>query len=220
MLVAFSEGMMPIFRSGRGNAPAWCELETFEIIELSPGSTYIFERSSPREKLIVGEGACRITYEGHTVDALEKTNLDLTQPNSRFEVVSVSEPTTLIRMCGHWGEVLGGSGLFGVGISEQPHDNGDPVTYPKQTDFDNHYHDCDEYWILYRGAGTAVSEGKTYTVNAGDCVATGMGHHHDFPQVSEPVKAVYFETTLEGRKRLGHLWDHTHGQAEPKQERV
>jgi hypothetical protein len=42
-----------------------------------------------------------------------------------------------------------------------------------------------------------------------------MGHHHDFPQVREPVWAVYFETTLRGAKRRGHLWEHTHGPARP-----
>ena len=97
---------------------------------------------------------------------------------------------------------------------------GDPVPYPKTTNFDCHYHDCDEYWILFEGSGTAVSEGNSYVVGAGDCVATGMGHHHDFPDVAERVQAVYFETTLAGQQRVGHLWDHTHGRAQPKPERA
>jgi mannose-6-phosphate isomerase-like protein (cupin superfamily) len=94
------------------------------------------------------------------------------------------------------------------------------VGYAKTTNFDSHYHDCDEYWIVLEGRGVAVSEGKSYQVGPGDCVATGMGHHHDFPQASEPIKAVYFETTLQGQERLGHLWDHRHGPAEPALERV
>jgi len=94
-------------------------------------------------------------------------------------------------------------------------DKGDPVDYPKDTSFDNHYHDCDEYWIVFDGKGIAVSEGESYEVGPGDCIATGMGHHHDFPQVFEPIRAVYFETTIEGKKRRGHLWNHRHGQAEP-----
>ena len=32
--------------------------------------------------------------------------------------------------------------------------------------------------------------------------------------------AVYFETTMEGEKRRGHLWDHIHGKAQPRAERV
>jgi mannose-6-phosphate isomerase-like protein (cupin superfamily) len=123
-------------------------------------------------------------------------------------------------MCGHWGDEVGGSGLFSVHTSDNPQDRGDAVTYPKQTDFDRHYHDCDEYWILLQGRGTAVSEGKYYAVGPGDCVATGRGHHHDFPVVEEPVHAVFLENTLEGRKRQGHLWNHTHGPAQPHPERL
>ena len=32
--------------------------------------------------------------------------------------------------------------------------------------------------------------------------------------------AVYFDITMEGEKRRGHLWDHTHGKAQPRAERV
>ncbi len=66
----------------------------------------------------------------------------------------------------------------------------------------------------------AVSERKHYEVGPGDCLAIGMGHHHDLPIVTEPVRAVFFETTLEGQKRRGHLWEHTHGPAEPRADRV
>ncbi len=42
----------------------------------------------------------------------------------------------------------------------------------------------------------------------------------DAKEAFEPIAGVYFETTLEGHKRLGHLWEHTHGPAEPQPERV
>ena len=112
------------------------------------------------------------------------------------------------------------SGQQASGLGDPAQNRGDPVGYRKQTAFDNHYHDCDEYWILFEGSGVAASEGRLYDVGPGDCVATGMGHHHDFPIVREPVKAVYFETTMEGQRRRGHLWNHTHGAAEPRPERV
>ena len=80
--------------------------------------------------------------------------------------------------------------------------------------------DFDEYWIIVKGRGKAVTEGISYDILPGDCVATGMGHHHDLPQVFEFIQAVYFETTLEGQKRLGHLYNHADGPAHPKPERV
>jgi len=38
--------------------------------------------------------------------------------------------------------------------------------------------------------------------------------------IESEVKAVFFETTLEGKQRTGHLWNHTHGVAQPRLERV
>ena len=59
-----------------------------------------------------------------------------------------------------------------------------------------------------------------YEVSAGDGVATGMGHHHDFPLVSEPVRAVYLETTYGGREAARLPLGPTHGKAQPRVERV
>lgn len=204
---------MPVFKSGKGLAPEWCEMEYFDITELSPGDKHTFERIGEKEKLIVCKGRCRIAFGGQVVDAEQNANLDLT-PGAQFEVTDVQEPTTLIRMCGRWGNDVGGSGIFPVWNVDDPKDSGDPVEYPKTTCFDNHFHDCDEYWIFFQGRCIAVSEGKSYEVGPGDCVVTGMGHHHDVQRVIEPGAAVFFETTMEGLKRPGHLWEHTHGVAE------
>lgn len=210
---------MPVFQT-ESNPPAWCELRFFEVVELKPGAKYTFVRHSLKEKLIVGAGSCTVAYAGKNAAATVGTNLDLEGGSDSFIVTETHTLTTLIRMAGTWGDEVGGSGLFSVEQSTQPHDSGDPVDYAKETNFDCHYHDCDEYWIIYSGTGSVVSEGKHYQVKCGDCIATGMGHHHDFPLVTEQVKAVYFETTLEGAKRLGHLWDHRHGTAQPKLDRV
>jgi mannose-6-phosphate isomerase-like protein (cupin superfamily) len=212
---------MPVFQSGPNQAPSWCELKSFDIVELNPGENHSFERLGPKEKLIVGKGKCRVRFGGEAVDAAERTNLDIIDNGIAFGVDEVKEPTTLIRMCGDWGEELGGSGLFSADKPEErQEERGEPVDYPKETNFDAHWHDCDEYWILFEGSGTAVTEGIHFEVKAGDCVATGMGHTHDFPIVNEPVRAVYFETTMMGEKRRGHLWSHTHGPPEPKADRV
>ena len=207
---------MPVFQSGRGQAPDWCELEFFDIVELPAGSAHTFERIGDKEKLIVGHGRCRIAAGGDPLDAEEGTVLDLIEPSDRFEVIEAAEPCTLIRMAGRWGEECGGSGVFTGVKADAPESRGDPRDYERNTSFDNHYHDCDEYWIIFEGRGVAVSEGKHYEVVPGDCVATAAGQHHDFPLIHEPVKAVYFETTLMGRKRRGHLWENIHGPADPR----
>ena len=211
---------MPVFKSGKGQALDWCELEFFEIVELNPGDTHVFERESEKEKLIVGNGVCQLRFDGQVVEAEVKTKAELVGGGGQFEVANVTEATTLVRMCGHWGEELGGLGIFQAGPNDNRNGGGDPVDYEKDTAFDSHFHDCDEYWIFFEGRGIAVSEGKHYEVGPGDCLATGMGWHHDFAKVQESIEAVYFETTMEGKKRRGHLWDYEHGKAQPQLDRV
>ena len=210
---------MPLIKEGEGPFPTWCELESFEIVTLKDGGAHRFTRRGRREKLIVARGTCRLAAPADQL-LPEGAVVDLEEPTACFSVRDASPGTTLVRMAGRWGAETGGSGLFGVQPSDDPRDAGDEVAYPKETNFDSHYHDCDEYWIILEGRGVAVSEGKHYEVGPGDCVATGMGHHHDFPLVTAPIRAVFFETTLEGRKRRGHLWDHTHGPALPRPDRV
>jgi len=211
---------MPVFKNGRGNAPAWCEMTDFEIRTLRANETVILHRFGDKEKLFICEGSCEVERDGKKVLAGVGDILSLDSPESRFHVTASEAPARLARVGGHWGEETGGAGVFTLKQSTAPRNDGDPTPYPRNTEFDNHYHDFDEYWIIVKGQGKIVTEGKSYSVTAGDCVATGRGHHHDFPVVEETITGVYFETTLEGRKRLGHLWEHTHGPAEPVQERV
>ena len=133
---------MPVFRSGSGLAPAWCELERFDIVELLPGESYAFERVGQKQKLIVGKGRCRIAVNGVSVTADEGANFDMETTDGRFEVLDVFSDATLIWMDGRWGEETGGSGIFTVPSEHSRLDAGDPVDYPKETTFDNHYHDC------------------------------------------------------------------------------
>jgi mannose-6-phosphate isomerase-like protein (cupin superfamily) len=187
----------------------------FEIVTLPRGARHRFARRAPKEKLIVCQGQALIAIDGTEVAATAGSNLDLPSGAEGFAVREVREDIVAVRLCGDWGDETGGSGLFAVETSATPADRGDPVPYPKTTNFDSHYHDCDEYWVVWVGRGEAVSEGQMYDVVPGDCVATAMGHHHDVPRVSEPLHGVYFETTLRGAKRRGHLWEHTHGPAQP-----
>jgi mannose-6-phosphate isomerase-like protein (cupin superfamily) len=212
---------MPVFKSGKGLAPAWCEMEYFEIINLTKGRSHVFARSGEKEKLFIGQGQCRIAFADQSVNANKGDVFELSSTHGQFQILETySGDTTLIHLYGRWGNDTGGCGVFTLDNSDHPQNIGDPVDYLRTTNFDNHYHDCDEYWIIFVGKGLAVSEGKFYEIGSGDCVATGMGYHHDFPRVFETIRGVYFETTLERQKRLGHLWNHTHGPAEPKRERI
>jgi len=215
----FEWDAMPVFTGEIGAAPKWCELESFEIVEIEAGGHHLFERLGAKEKLVVGSVDCHVSQGDQTTAVKMGDVVDIVDTSSSFEVATEAG-ALVVRMSGRWGDEIGGAGVFSVVEVDSPTDSGDDVSYLKKTTFDNHYHDCDEYWIVYEGSGLVVSEGRAYLVGPGDCLATGIGHHHDFPQVSIPVTAVYFETTLEGDRRLGHLWNHTHGAAVPDRDRV
>ncbi len=68
--------------------------------------------------------------------AIKGTVLDLYTSDGTFEVVEVHANAILTRICGRWGEKIGGFGLFTLNKSEIPQDSGDPVEYLKETNFD------------------------------------------------------------------------------------
>ncbi len=108
---------MPVFHAGPGQAPPWCEMRQFDIVRLAAGAApYDFGRAGPREKLIVGEGACTVSAAGRELAAGEGANIDLPagEQEGGFSILDVAEDATLIRMAGHWGDEVGGSGLFSV----------------------------------------------------------------------------------------------------------
>jgi mannose-6-phosphate isomerase-like protein (cupin superfamily) len=203
---------MPVFRSGKGEAPGWCEMEYFDIVRLGAHETHRYSRLGIKERLFIGSGEGLFLFGDEKRPVKTGDYLDIPAEVKNYEVTTNIQPATLIRVCGRWEDEIGGCGVFSLENSSDPKNDGDPVDYPRTTDFDCHYHDFDEYWILFEGSGTIMSENKLYDVSAGDCVATRKGDHHDFPIVNETVHGIYFETTLRGKRRLGHLWKHMHGQ--------
>ena len=202
---------MPVFRADEKKIPDWCEIDFFEIIQVKSGEKYMFKRKSIIEKLFLGEGKGIVSYQNKSQIVKKGDHLELKPNDEQTLIRSVNNSLIVIRIGGHWGDNTGDSGVFTLKSSLSPMNIGDAVNYPRNTIFDNHYHDCDEYWIIFKGRGLIVTEGIFHEIGPGDCVATKMGDHHDFPQVYETIHGVYFETTLKDKKRIGHLWNHTQG---------
>ncbi|UVK48046.1 cupin domain-containing protein (plasmid) [Mesorhizobium sp. AR07] len=209
---------MSVFRSG-DQPPSWCELTGFEFVELS-GEPLPLPIEAEKQRLLVARGSCRLTSAKGAQVLCEGQFCDMDGADGPFTADAGDRTARILIFSGRWGTELGGCGVFQVTPSNTVDTRGDPVSYPKSTDFDSHYHDCDEYWVIIDGAGTVIVGSRSFDVEVGDCVAIGMGHHHDLPQVSADVKGAYFETTLEGKKRFGHLWEHRHGPADIQSERM
>lgn len=208
---------MGIFRSGE-EPPDWCELRAFSIERPGRGAELRHVRRQPRERLLVTRGRCVLRWPGGAMVLRAGQFLDPLA--DAWTVAGLTDDAELLRLSGRWGDEIAGCGIWSLRNEEDATHIGDPVDYPKHTRLDPHYHDYDEYWLVLDGAATVVVSGRPAKVAAGDCVPIGMGHHHDMPEVEGVMRGAFLETTIEGKKRLGHLWNHTHGPAEPRPERV
>ena len=71
--------------------------------------------------------------------------------------------------------------------------------------FDCHYHDCHEYWLIYKGKAKVVTEGESFYVKPGDIVCTKAGDEHDMTEIYEDIESFYFEDATPEGGRTGHL---------------
>ncbi len=72
--------------------------------------------------------------------------------------------------------------------------------------FDEHFHDCDEYWLINRGKAKIRSENREYYVMPGDIVCTRAGDEHDVVDVYEDLEGFWFEGATPAGGRTGHLY--------------
>ncbi len=87
-------------------------------------------------------------------------------------------------------------GVTNAGIFRVPNENGRA---------DAHYHDCNEYWLVFRGKAKIMTEGETFYVKPGDIVCTKAGDEHDILVVYETLEAFYFEDATPEGGSVGHL---------------
>jgi mannose-6-phosphate isomerase-like protein (cupin superfamily) len=71
--------------------------------------------------------------------------------------------------------------------------------------FDRHYHDCDEYWLIFEGRALVSVGDRRYTVEPGDIVCTETGVEHDIVAVAGRLSGFWFEGRTPPGGRIGHL---------------
>jgi mannose-6-phosphate isomerase-like protein (cupin superfamily) len=190
--------------------PVWSDVKSFSWYDLTAGAEQRITAQGPRARLLVTAGGCQMR-QGSRSQVLREGQFVALEPGEA--VLAANAAAQAVVFEGNWGEELGGCGVFRAENVAAPADRGDPVSYAKRTNIDAHFHDCQEFWLLLDGAATVVVDGQHLEMRPGDCLPIPMGAMHDMPDAPKPVTAVYFETTLRGRKRTGHLWQHTHGAA-------
>ncbi len=201
--------------------PKWAGLKKYLRKDLLPDETVeICEKEYPKVALMPISGT--ITVIEDEKETVCEVGHAYEPAKNCFQVRGFPyyyvEKASFILMCGDWRKV--DISIFRVGQYDHPQNPGTPAPYYRNTGFDNHYHDFDEFWIVYEGRGVAYSEDVPYEMGPGDCLATGKGWHHDFPIVHEFVCALGVETEGSGQNRPGHLCEQRHGKAIPEKDRI
>lgn len=191
---------MPLIKLYKDVFPEWSEVKFAVIVNFN--STLKIDNQYDKMFVVVLSGKCFVEN-----NVLINEYYLTTKKVVEFKT---DDDCKILVIKGIWQEETGSFGLFKITNSDNPKNIGDPVKYKRKTDFDNHYHDCDEYWFIYGGKALCYSENKQYNVGLGDCLLTKAGEHHDIVDIKEELTGFYFETTLIGKKRKGHLWNHTH----------
>ena len=209
---------MPVFNCNIALYPIESEVEIVKIIHLSAHDVFTINDHQEKEKIFIGKGKVLLKSGNGIRDYNKNDVIAFNKDDNKLKQVIAFENSIIIRIGGSWNNHSGTCGVFELTNSESPKNNGDLTEYERNTEFDNHFHDCDEFWVLFEGEGEIVTEGNRYKVKAGDCVFTKAGDHHDFPIVNKTIKGVWFETSYIGKKREGHLWNHTHNKTENENE--
>lgn len=212
---------MPVIRKyDYQKLPAWGALKKYMKLNVYPDTKIKIAESYPKAAFVVLSGECTAEEKGMQTRIKVGESYFLKSPECTVsgKPYYFDEKCEIMLLCGNWEDAK--ADTFRVSKYEHPQNNGTKTTYYRNSGFDNHYHDFDEYWIVWKGNGVAYTEGKPFEVDEGDCIVTGMGHHHDFPIVHNYVIAVALETEGMGQKREGHLWEHKNGPAVPQNDRI
>ena len=70
---------------------------------------------------------------------------------------------------------------------------------------DYHYHDGDEYWVVFRGHFDIDYHGLKVPTEPGQLLAFGKGYEHGLLDPTEAMNAIVLAMPLEDRQRDGHL---------------
>jgi mannose-6-phosphate isomerase-like protein (cupin superfamily) len=150
--------------------------------------------TSPRERLVVLHGEVTVECEFGRFTLKRRDFVEIPQSGARVTNAGNSS-AELARIAGHWQQVI----------------RNEICLFRPDRPCDYHYHDSDEYWMVFRGHFTLNYDGNDYDLRPGLMLAAGMGFEHGSIAPEEHFEAVVIATQLEGQLRDGHLVRDLHG---------
>lgn len=181
---------------GTGHVPYWGYYQDSPL----PSSRRI-EPTTPKDRIVVISGEVQVVSELGRVTLHKRDYFDV--PASGATITNTGESMAEIgRVMGHWSHSIRSEiCMF------QP---GNPC--------DVHYHDGDEYWVIFRGHFTLDYHGRKIKVGPGTLLAAGKGYEHGALDVEEVMNGLVIAMPLEDAQRDGHLNRERHGDPTPGRE--
>lgn len=213
---------MPVAKKwNSGSLPAWSKIKKYEMITMYEDDVVKIE--NPWPKLIIWTGYSKLILieNGEEKLLLQNTvyETEIRELELRYKPRFFCEKNEIVLVYGDWQKAAPANFLVHECVDKLPCNRGtqDALLTYRNTNFDNHYHDFDEYWLILEGRGVAFSEGQFYSVGPGDLVLTQAGVNHDFPIVHTPISALAVEVGPVESERKGHLWEWRDGVAKEHQ---
>ena len=152
----------------------------------------------PKDRIVVISGQIEVQSESGRFTLHKRDYFDLPEGGATL-TNSGQSMAELARVEGHWSSTIRSEiCMF------QP---GNPC--------DLHYHDGDEYWIVFRGHFNLNYHGMTVRTGPGHLLAFGKGFEHGLLDPEEVMQGIVLAMPLEGAMRDGHLNRERNGDPTP-----
>lgn len=183
----------------RGEAPteSWVEIDAWEVFTLDQGEPDGGRRTlepGPGKTLVMAlSGEIVVQWSTGQVTLKRRNWLEL--PRESVRLTSMRTEASVFYPC----EVAVVQGTWGIieSVAAFQFRPDKPLT--------PHYHDYNEYWLIYRGHPEALEDGSPVQLHPGDMLATPAGQEHGMSPLTETVEGIGFETELKPGGRPGHL---------------
>lgn len=146
------------------------------------------EPTTPKDRITVVSGQVQVESEHGRFTLHKRDYYDV--PASGATVMNSGQSMAeLVRVKGHWDHTV----------------RNEICMFRPGNACDYHYHDGDEYWVIFRGHFTLDYNGMRIPVGPGDLLAAGKGIPHGALAPEEAMNAIVMAMPLEDGERDGHL---------------
>jgi quercetin dioxygenase-like cupin family protein len=179
-----------------GHVPYWGYYQDRPL-----GASRRIEPTRPKDRIVVLSGEVQVESEDGRFQLHKRDYYDV--PVSGATLTNTgSSMAELGRVEGNWNHTIRSEiCMF------QP---GNPCDY--------HYHDGDEYWVVFRGHFDLDYHGLKIPTRPGELLAFGKGYEHGLLDPPEVMQAIVLAMPVEDRQRDGHLNRERNGDPVPDRE--